>query len=104
MQCPLCECDVTTDNSQNLSGVKFGTTVDGVLYCHECCEVAYFAQDMASRPEKKIEPVKEDVEKVKPVTKTTNVIHFYCAKCKAQASGTKCETCGTQNPLCRKKK
>ncbi len=106
MQCPLCNCDVTADNTNESPGVKYGTIINGILYCCECSDVAYFAEDMSkSTPVKSKETANHETVKVEPTpVKTTNVIHFYCSKCKCQASGSKCDTCGTQNPLFKKRK
>ena len=106
MQCPLCNCDVTSDNTNKVPGIKFGTIINDILYCSECSDVAYFAEDMNKPiPTKSKETINHEKIKFEPtLMKATNVIYFYCSKCKTQVSGSKCDSCGTQSPLFRKRK
>ena len=101
MQCPLCECNVTTNNTELLPGYKYGSVINGILYCCECSDVAFFAEDMSKTnkivTDKPTETKKEEI-------RTTNIIHFYCSTCKIQASGSACNKCGKQNPLYKKRK
>lgn len=104
MQCNLCDCHVVTNDTIAPHGVKYGTQKsDGKWYCTECSDVADFATEVTTVSEKK--PVIQASIAV-PISspKTSSVIHFYCSKCKDNATGIKCEKCGNPNPMYIRKK
>jgi hypothetical protein len=107
MQCSLCDCHVVTNNTNAPFGVKYGTQKsDGKWYCTECSDVADFATEVTTVSEKK--PVNTSViqtsNAVHISSKATSVVHFYCSKCKDNATGSKCEKCGNPNPMYIRKK
>jgi hypothetical protein len=78
---------------------------DGNTYCQGCAD----AQGMFNSPTKKttnkenIAPPSETTQK-KQIKQSVSIITFICVKCRIQASGNKCESCGHPSPLFRKKK
>jgi predicted RNA-binding Zn-ribbon protein involved in translation (DUF1610 family) len=98
LKCALCEKDLVDPkiSTTGLVAHEFNTK----YYCNECYEAVQFA-DMVSQPN--IIKEKKKIEKKENIP-PMSVISYRCVNCKNQASGNKCDNCGTPSPLMSKKK
>lgn len=100
IKCNNCNSILILNKTENSIG-KIGIKKDDFYLCIECNDVLDFFED---KPKKKIESSKKIIEKSikKPVEKSKEVF-FYCIKCKKSFSGLKCDDCGFENPLMKRK-
>ena len=77
---------------------------DGNTYCQGCADAIYIFNSPTKKTNNKenIAPPSESTQK-KQVKSSISTFTCINSKCRKQASGIKCESCGYPSPLCRRK-